>query len=918
MTAAAEGLLDVEVFEGSVPSRQSQILDVDGHLALHPGEIDASAYRGRMFEASRMLKIGGQSWTLRTSTVPAFDRQLKHGIWVGAAFSGGLISLFAAGWVWTMASSRQRAVALARGMTAELAGAQQASERSRALLSDVLEAASEFSIIATDPGGTITVFNHGAERLLGYDADEMIGRATPARFHLAEEVDARGRELSRECGTEVSGFRVFVTKAELAGSEKRVWTYVRKDGGQRMVSLVVTVMRGGSGEVRGYLGIARDITESRRLEQAVVAGEKKLRLFAEHAPAAIAMYDREMRCLVASRQWIQDYRLEGREITGRSHYEVFPTIPQRWKEVHQRCLAGAAERSDGDLFEREDGTRQWISWEVRPWHDADGNIGGIVMFSKDITELRRIQDDLARARDEALEASRLKSEFLANMSHEIRTPMNGVMGMNGLLLDTDLTAEQRSYAETVQSSAESLLTILNDILDFSKIEARKLTLEEVPFSPRVVLEETSTLLALRAAEKGLEFVCDVEPSVPEVVRGDPARFRQIVTNLAGNAVKFTQHGEVEVALSLRAAEAEGIVLYLKVRDTGIGIPPEKLGRLFQSFSQVDASTTRKDGGTGLGLAIAKQLAELMGVRLECRARRGRGPSSGARCASLPPRRGRRWPARADLAGQHILVVDDHPLNRTILSKRLRAYGARVVESGDGPSALAALEAASAGGGAFTCALVDMQMPGMDGLALGRVALARPGLQTVRFILLSSLGSPVSRAEWSAAGFGASVSKPVRWSQLLQEIQSAAPRSPVVPEPDRLRQVPRGLRILLVEDNKTNQLVAQAILRKMGLGCVCVGTGRDALLAMAAERPDVVLMDVQMPEMDGMEATRAVRAGQAGEACKDVLILAMTANAMQGDREACLAAGMNGYISKPLVPTELADALQRLLTPPSRA
>lgn len=912
------------------------------------------------------------------------------------------------------------------------------------LLGDVLRAASEVGIIATDREGRITLFNEGAERLLGYRADEVVGSWHASDFHLPAELAAQGEALSAQYGTPISGFRVLVERSERIGAEAREWTYVRRDGEHREISLVVTTMRDGAGQIGGYLGIASDVTERKAAEQELEASLALTRAILDTAVnpvltvddagrvrsfnpagervfgyAAESVIGQDIRRLIPS--YLTGYEALftldgegesgpvdslGHDTLGRrgdgSEFPITLSLGITWvdgqrlavamiADITEQCrqrdallqtrdqLTMAAEvaalgiwcwqpESDRvqcnehmvELYEwnseqvrrglvyedwrrcvhpddladteallsaamagqavfdpvfricRQDGAIRHIQAGARTERDPRGRVLRVVGINRDITEQLELEHRLREERTRADAASQAKSSFLANMSHEIRTPMNAVLGMLQLLQRTALDTRQGDYLTKAQQAARSLLGLLNDVLDYSKIEAGKLQLDVHPFSLEQVLRNLGVVLSGNSGEKNVEINYQLEAGLPTALIGDSLRLQQILINLAGNALKFTEAGQVLVSVRQLSCADGQLRLEFSVQDTGIGISPAQQAQLFQGFTQAEASISRRFGGTGLGLAICKRLVELMDGQLQVESQLGVGSRFWFDAALAVDSQGE---AQLATIRRRVLLADDNILVGEVLVETLAALGWQVDLVTSGAAALDQVAQAQQQGQPYEAVLMDWRMPDGDGLAAARQLHEQQLASRPRVIMLTGFGRDfLSETQQSGeAPFDDYLTKPVTPAQIVEvveralgaEVPAGVHAAAVVDESHRLA----GLRLLVVEDNALNRQVAAELLLAQGAQVELAEGGLEGVERVLSGAPlDVVIMDMQMPDIDGLEATRRIRAdGRFGR----LPILAMTANASHADRDACLAAGMDDHIGKPIDLELLVSRLRRL-------
>ncbi|MBU4224404.1 MAG: response regulator, partial [Chloroflexi bacterium] len=661
------------------------------------------------------------------------------------------------------------------------------------------------------------------------------------------------------------------------------------------------------------LYIFRNVTARRQAEAELLRQKQYFEVLVSNSPTAIVVLDNNERIVSCNPAFETLFGYTTDEIKGASIDELITTPETAEQAVRYTEQAMSGSVHGFGQRRRKDGTLVEVEIFGVPIIVGGEKVGALGIYH-DIS-------DLTRARREAEEASRAKSEFLANMSHEIRTPMNGVIGMLELALDTSLTPEQRDYLNTSLQSAEALLTLLNDILDFSKIEARHLDLEVIEFNLRNTVEDVAYTLARRAQDKGLEMAALIHPDIYSNLRGDPGRVRQILVNLVGNAIKFTERGEVVIRAEPVSVTETHATVRFSVQDTGIGIPPERQAAVFERFTQADGSTTRKFGGSGLGLTISKQLVEAMGGAIGVESEPGKGSTFWFRVQFEKQAEDQveQPPSPVDLLDAHILCIDDNATNRMILIKMLSGFGCRVDAVESGAEGLDMLRAAHRAHDPYRLILLDMQMPGMDGEQTARAIKSDPTGRDVKIIILTSMGERGDVKRLDALGCSAYLHKPVKQRLLYEALVAVLGSQPRKPGTGRLvtrhtlsEQKRQGLRILLAEDNLINQKLAVVLLQKAGFSVDTVENGLQAIEKVQKEPYNAVLMDVQMPEMDGFEATRRIRRWEGGE--KHIPIIAMTAHVLKGDRERCLEAGMDDYVSKPLEPQAFLAALDRWALP----
>ena len=840
--------------------------------------------------------------------------------------------------------------------------AEEALRESERHLADILELLPDPTLVI-DATGKVTAWNRAMEFMTGVPKEEIVGKGD---FAYAVPFYGEPRPILIDL--------VFKSDKEI----EEEYHYVEKKGDILYAETVAPMTYQGKGAYLwvqasplfdaernriGAIESIRDITEYRVTEQNLIQTKDYLENVLENSPDAIGIVDDHGRFIKWNGMAAKMFGYTFEEMQGKPAFDFYEDADDL-DALLKKLRSEGSVKSHEMRMRRKDGSIVPVELSLSLLQSEEGKPLGSVCVARDLGDQKKLLNTLKRTNEQLLKeitertmmgkalleakeeaealnrelersieranqmavqaeiASIAKSEFLANMSHEIRTPMNGVIGMTSLLLETHLAPDQRDYAELISRSADSLLAVINDILDFSKIEAGKLDLEALDFDLRSSLELTNDVLGIRASDKNLEYICMIEPEVPSLLQGDPGRLCQILNNLIGNAIKFTPEGGVDLRVSLDGEDEDQVTLRFEVSDTGIGIPHGKIGALFSAFTQVDASTTRRFGGTGLGLSISKQLAEKMGGQIGVKSEEGQGStfwftavfrkqSKGSEILTQP---------QEDLSDIRILVVDDSTIARRVIITLLRSWHCQYDEAGNAESALAKLRSAAAEGNPFRIAIVDMQMPRVDGETLGKMVKEDPALSDTSLVMLTSMGRRGDASRLEAIGFSAYLTKPIRQSQLHECLQASLGRGTSVEGVGEERIITRHtiaeasrrkIRILVAEDNVVNQKVALKMIETLGYRADAVGNGLEAIRALETAPYDLVLMDVQMPEMDGLEATRIIRK-EASTAVHNphIPIIAVTAHAMEKDRERCIVAGMDDYVSKPIKAGDLAAAVEK--------
>ena len=785
-----------------------------------------------------------------------------------------------------------------------------------------------FSSIATDAKGVIQIFNVGAERMLGYTAAEVMNKITPADISDPQELIARAKALSVELGTPITpGFEALVFKASRGIEDIYELTYIRKDGSRFGAVVSVTALRDAQDAIIGYLLIGTDNTA----RQLVEAEQKKLdQRLRDQQFYTRSLIESNIDALMTTDPSgiITDVNKQMEALTGCTRDELigapfksYFTDPERAEAAIKLVLSEKKVTNYELTACARDGKETVVSYNATTFYDRGRTLQGVFAAARDVTERKRLDQvlqeknvELESARSAAEKANLAKSDFLARMSHEIRTPMNAIIGMADLLWETSLISEQREYVRIFRKAGSQLLDLINDILDLSKVESGHLVLESIDFDLGEVLDKTLEMMAIRAHEKGLELALRIAPEIPTALVGDPARLRQVLINLIGNAIKFTEQGEVIVRVERDPEDAAASALRFAVCDTGIGIPEETRELIFAPYSQVDTSTTRKFGGSGLGLAISREVVELMQGRIWAESSVGAGSTFyfTARFAvgGKPPLRA--LSGLMDLKDVKTLVIDDNTTNRLILREMLSHWGAVVMEAAGGEEGLAELLRAQQAAVPYALVLLDCRMPVVDGFQVAEQIHQHPTMAGTTILMLTSDNRAGDFARSRDLGVAAYLVKPVKRAELLEAIQQARAGAAALVEPAApggVLEDARGLRILLAEDSLDNVLLIQSYLKPSGYSVDLAGNGEVALRKFISGTYDVVLMDVQMPVMDGYSATRRIRQWEGENRARPVPILALTAHALPEEVQKSLDAGCTAHLTKPIRKATLLHAIE---------
>jgi len=891
----------------------------DASLPAPAGIYVGSEANAGMPELIRQLTVNpnGAPWTVRVWPTPqllANERTILPEVTLAA---GLLVALLLGAALFEF----QRARAWAKRIEHAHDRLERAEHRYRLTLETCLDA-----IITIDDKGVVHEWNRQAELVFGWSPGEVLGRLLSEFIVTPEDREAHQRGLAR-----------FLQTGEGPLLNRRIEVEaLRKDGGRFPIELTITTIEVDEGWL--FTAFARDITERKRMEQ-------RFRATVESAPTAMVMIDSTGTIVLVNSETEKLFGYARSELLGE---QVELLVPQRFRREHPQLRSGFFAEPEArrmgagrDLFGlRKDGSEFPVEIGLNPVETGEGLF--VLSAIVDITErkhaeaelrslnetlehrvaqrtseLRTTLDDLTQAKEAAEDANRAKSAFLANMSHEIRTPLGAVIGMTELVLDGSLSAQQREYLNIIHASGESLLTVINDILDFSKIEAGRLELEDVPFNHTDLLGNTMKPLGLRAAHKGLELIWRIEPEIPDVLSGDAGRLQQVLNNLVGNAVKFTEHGEVVVDVHRETSRDDAVTIHYTVRDTGIGIPPGKLVKMFEAFEQADPSTTRRFGGTGLGLAISSRLVEMMGGNLWAESKEGSGSTFHFTARFTVPHRQPPATPPADMEairGADVLIVDDNATNRKLLHDLLERWGMRPVEADGARQAMSLLRRAQRDDRPYRLVIVDAHMPDGDGIELTRRIRQDRELGGAIIMMLSSGDRPGDRGACNDLSIASYLLKPIKPSELLDAILMATGAAEADNHESEATSRPpevQPLKVLLAEDSFVNQQLVEALLTRYGHSVDIANNGREVVELWKRGDYDLVLMDVQMPERDGLEATRLIRALEQQRGTRTPII-AMTAHALKGDRERCLEAGMDEYVAKPIRRNQLFAAVKHTL------